>query len=107
MTTKQTTKRGTKKGTAKATAKKSSAKKSSAKKGAAKRGAQAARFKLGERVSWESSGGTSHGQVAKIATTNGNIKDFEYKATKDDPRYIVETDEGKHAAHKAEELRRT
>ncbi len=102
MATKQTTKRGTKKGTAKA-----AAKKSSVKKGAAKRGAQMARFKLGERVSWDSSGGTSHGQVVKVATTDGNIKDFEYKATKDDPRYIVETDEGKHAAHKAEELRRT
>jgi len=62
-------------------------------------------FKIGDCVRWDSSGGTSEGKIIKIATTSGRIKNFMYKAAKDDPRYIVETDEGKQAAHKASELR--
>ena len=46
----------------------------------------------------------SAGKVVKKVTTNGKIEDFEYKASKDDPKYIVETDEGKKAAHKADAL---
>ena len=63
-------------------------------------------FKVGDRVKWDSSGGQSAGKVVRVARTSGSIKGFKYKATADDPRYIVETNEGKHAAHKAEELRR-
>lgn len=63
-------------------------------------------FKVGDKVTWSSSGGKSEGKVVKIAQTNGKIEDFEYKASKDDPRYIVETDEGKKAAHKAEGLKK-
>lgn len=63
-------------------------------------------FKKGDRVSWDSSGGSAIGKVVKKATTDGKIKDFEYKASKDEPKYIVETDEGKKAAHKPEELRK-
>lgn len=63
-------------------------------------------LKVGEQVRWDSSGGSSEGRITKIATKSGSIKGFDYKATKDDPRYIVETDEGKQAAHKAEELRK-
>ena len=62
------------------------------------------KFKVGDQVKWSSSGGDSKGKIVKIAISRGKIKDFEYKATKDDPRYIVETKEGKQAAHKAEEL---
>lgn len=64
------------------------------------------KFKVGDRVKWDSSGGTSEGKVVKVATSAGKVKDFEYKATKDDLRYIVETDAGKHAAHKAGELKK-
>ena len=63
-------------------------------------------FKVNDRVRWDSSGGPPEGKVVKIATGNGKIKGFEYTASKDDPRYIVETDEGKRAAHKATELRK-
>jgi hypothetical protein len=65
-----------------------------------------AKFNIGDRVTWDSSGGQAEGKVVKVATKRGKIKGFEYHATQDDPRYIVETDEGKLAAHKAEELRR-
>lgn len=64
------------------------------------------KFKTGERVTWTSSGGASHGKVVRVATSAGKIKDFEYQATKEDPRYIVETDDGKHAAHKASGLKK-
>lgn len=62
-------------------------------------------FKVGDRVVWNSHGGHAEGRVVKVATSDGSIEDFDYKASKDDPRYIVETDEGKRAAHKAEALR--
>jgi len=64
------------------------------------------KFKVGDRVKWDSSGGEAEGKVVRVARASGSIKGFEYKASSDDPRYIVETDEGKKAAHKAEELRR-
>jgi hypothetical protein len=63
-------------------------------------------FKVGERVTWNSHGGTAEGKVVRVATADGRIGDFDYKASKDDPRYIVETDEGKRAAHKADALKR-
>ena len=64
------------------------------------------KFKVGERVKWDSSGGQAEGKIVRVARKSGSIKGFDYKASSDDPRYIVETDEGKKAAHKAEELRR-
>ena len=92
---------------AKSTAKKSAGKASPTKNRAGKTaGKSGQKFKVGDHVRWDSSGGTSAGRVVKVATSPGKIKDFEFKATKDDPRYIVETDEGKHAAHKAGELRK-
>lgn len=64
------------------------------------------KFKVGERVTWNSHGGSAEGKVVKIATSDGSIEDFDYKASKDDPRYIVQTDEGKHAAHKEGALKK-
>ena len=64
------------------------------------------KFKVGDRVKWDSSGGQAEGKVVRVAHRSGTIKEFKYKASTAAPRYIVETDEGKHAAHKAGELRR-
>lgn len=64
------------------------------------------KFKVGDRVRWDSSGGQAEGKIVRVARTSGSIKGFDYKASSDDPRYIVETDEGKHAAHKGIELRK-
>lgn len=63
-----------------------------------------ANLKVGDKVKWKSHGGEAHGKIVKIATEDGSIEDFDYKATKDDPRYIVETDNGKRAAHKPDAL---
>ena len=64
------------------------------------------KLKVGDRVKWDSSGGQAEGKIVRVASASGSMKGFKYKASSDDPRYIVETYEGKHAAHKAGELRR-
>lgn len=62
--------------------------------------------KKGDKVSWKSHGGTAHGKVVKKQTTPTQIKGHKVAASKEEPQYIVETDEGKRAAHKAEALRK-
>ena len=63
-------------------------------------------FKVGDKVRWNSHGGHAEGKVVRVATADGSIDDFDYKASKDDPRYIVETADGKRAAHKADALKK-
>ena len=60
--------------------------------------------KAGDKVSWKSHGGTAHGKVVKKQTSPTQIKGHKVAASKDEPQFIVETDEGKKAAHKAEAL---
>ena len=61
-------------------------------------------YNVGDRVTWNSHGGQAEGKIIKIATTDGNVGDFDYRASEDDPRYIVETEDGKRAAHTADAL---
>ena len=61
-------------------------------------------LKAGDRVSWSSHGGKAHGKVVKTLTKSTHIKGHKVAASKDNPEYLVETDEGKQAAHKAEAL---
>lgn len=62
-------------------------------------------FRIGDRVKWRSrGGGTTEGKVIGVATESGRIDDFVYDASKDHPRYIVETDEGRRDAHRGETL---
>ena len=63
-------------------------------------------FKAGTNVSWKSHGGEAHGKVVKKQTTPTKIKGHKVAASPDNPQYIVETDEGKRAAHKGEALKR-
>lgn len=60
--------------------------------------------KKGDKVSWKSHGGTAHGTVEKKQTTPTQIKGHKVAASKDNPEYIVKTDKGAKAAHKAEAL---
>ncbi len=60
--------------------------------------------KKGDKVSWKSHGGEAHGKVVRKQTTPTQIKGHKVAASKDNPQFIVETDEGKRAAHKAEAL---
>ena len=61
-------------------------------------------LKRGDKVSWDSSGGHSVGKVVKKQTTPTQIKGHKVAASKDDPQFIVETEEGKRAAHKPSAL---
>jgi hypothetical protein len=58
----------------------------------------------GDRVKWKSHGGEAHGKVVRKQTTPTNIKKHKVAASKDDPQFIVETDDGKRAAHHPEAL---
>lgn len=61
-------------------------------------------FKAGDKVSWKSSGGTAHGRVVKKLTRPLDIKGHHVAASPDNPQYLVETAEGKRAAHRPEAL---
>ena len=61
-------------------------------------------FKAGDKVQWDSSGGHSVGKVEKKLTSPMQIKGHKVAASKDNPQFVVETDEGKRAAHKPEAL---
>lgn len=60
--------------------------------------------KIGAKVSWKSHSGEAHGKVVKKVTSPTHIKGHKVAATKGDPQYIVETQDGKRAAHKAKAL---
>ncbi|UAK25741.1 hypervirulence associated TUDOR domain-containing protein [Sphingomonas nostoxanthinifaciens] len=62
--------------------------------------------KVGDKVSWSSSGGEAHGKVVKKATSPTKIKTHKVAASKENPEFIVETDEGKRAAHKSSTLKK-
>jgi hypothetical protein len=63
-------------------------------------------FKKGDEVTWSSHGGTAHGHVEKKITSSTKIKGHTAKATTDEPQFIVESDNGGKAAHKADALKK-
>lgn len=63
-------------------------------------------LKRGDRVSWKSHGGTAHGKVVRKQTSPTMIKGHKVAASRDNPEYIVETDDGARAAYKASALTR-
>ncbi|MFB9990914.1 DUF2945 domain-containing protein [Deinococcus oregonensis] len=56
-------------------------------------------FKIGDRVKWNSHGGEAHGKIVRVAHEDGEVGGFQYRASREDPRYIVELEDGKQAAH--------
>ena len=61
-------------------------------------------LKTGDDVQWKRHGGTAHGEVVRKVTKTTTIKGHKVAASSDDPQYLVETDEGKRAAHKPSAL---
>jgi len=59
-----------------------------------------AALRKGQKVSWKSHGGTAHGKVVGKLTAPRTIKSHKVAASPDNPEYLVETEEGKKAAHK-------
>ncbi len=62
--------------------------------------------KSGDCVEWNSHGGKARGRVVKKQTTPTQIKGHKVAASKENPQFIVETREGKRAAHKPGALRK-
>ena len=63
-----------------------------------------AELEQGDRVRWNASGGTAKGKVLRKQTSETHIKSHKVAASKDDPQYIVESDNGGKAAHKRDAL---
>jgi hypothetical protein len=64
------------------------------------------KFKAGDEVAWNSHGGKAKGTVKKKLTAPVQIKGHKVAASPANPEYLVETEEGKRAAHKPGALRR-
>ena len=62
--------------------------------------------KAGDKVAWDSSGGHSVGKVVKKVTAPMKIKGHEVAASPDNPEYLVKSDKGGVAAHKASALKK-
>ena len=63
-------------------------------------------FRKGEKVEWNSPGGTAEGKVVKKLTSPTDIKGHHVAASEDNPEYLVETEDGKRAAHKPDALKK-
>ena len=66
------------------------------------------RFKVGDRVTWNSEAGRVSVRIIKVHTRNVNYKGYVHHASKDDPQYEIKSDTTDHVAlHKAAALKLT
>jgi hypothetical protein len=63
-------------------------------------------LRRGDRVEWNFGRGKAVGTVKRKLTEPITIGRQRVAATRQDPRYLVKTDSGKEAAHRAETLRK-
>ncbi len=65
------------------------------------------RFKVGDRVTWNSEAGYVSGVIIKVHTNDVAYKGYTHHATDDDPQYEIKSDKTDHIAmHKGSALRR-
>ena len=65
-------------------------------------------LKKGDKVTWDTSQGETHGTVEKKLTSPTDIKSHHVAASKENPEYLVKSDKtGAEAAHKPEALKKT
>lgn len=64
-------------------------------------------FKKGDKVSWNSHGGTANGEVVRKITTETEAGGRTVKASKDEPQYLVRSDNGGEAVHKPDALKKS
>lgn len=62
--------------------------------------------KKGDKVSWQSHGGTARGVVERKQTSDTAIKGHQVRATPEEPQFIVRSDNGGKAAHKSAALKK-
>jgi Hypervirulence associated proteins TUDOR domain len=65
------------------------------------------RFKVGERVIWNSEAGRVRGMIIRVHTKNLDYKGYTHHASEDDAQYEIKSDKTDHVAlHRGEALRR-
>ena len=65
------------------------------------------RFKVGDRVSWNSEAGRVSGKIVKVHKKDVNYKGYVHHASTDEPQYEIKSDKTDHVAlHKGGVLRR-
>ena len=67
----------------------------------------ATKFKVGDKVSWNSEAGRVSGRIIKVHTKDFDYKGYTHHATDDEPQYEIKSDKSDHiAAHKGSALRK-
>ena len=65
------------------------------------------KFKIGDRVTWNSEAGRVSGTIIKVHTRNVDFKGYTHHASEDDPQYEIKSSKTDHIAmHKGSALRR-
>ena len=65
------------------------------------------RFKVGDRVTWNSEAGHVSGTIIKVHTRDLNYKGYTHHASEDDPQYEIRSSRTDHIAlHKGSALRK-
>ena len=64
-------------------------------------------FKKGDKVTWQSHGGTAEGEVVRKITGDTEAGGRQVRASKDDPQYLVRSEKsGGEAVHKPSALKK-
>lgn len=67
-----------------------------------------AKFKIGDKVSWNAEAGRVAGTIIKVHTKDFSYKGYTHHATEADPQYEIKSDKSDHiAAHKGTALTKT
>ena len=65
------------------------------------------KFKVGDRVSWNSEAGRVSGRIIKVHTRDVNYMGYTHHASKGAPQYAIKSDKTDHVAlHKGTALKR-
>jgi len=68
----------------------------------------AAKFRVGDHVTWNSEAGRVSGRIIKVHTRDTDYKGYRHHASPDDPQYEIQSDKTDHIAmHKGAALRKT
>ena len=66
------------------------------------------RFKIGDRVTWNSEAGHVSGTITKVHTKDVNYKGYIHHASPEDPQYEIKSAKTDHVAmHKGPALKKT
>ncbi len=65
------------------------------------------KFKVGDKVSWNSEAGRASGTIIKVHTKDFDYKGYTHHATEADPQYEIKSNKTDHiAAHKGAALKK-